>query len=175
MTPFIGEIQLFCGDFAPLGWALCEGQTLQIQEYESLYSLIGTIYGGDGVNTFMLPDLRGRAPFGRDINNGYNLGEVMGTNEVYLTLDNMPPHNHTVNAKVMVSYDVADVFSPKGLYWATTDMEYTTGPADTSMAPGMATITLGNNTSSNLPISNYQPFMALNFMIALEGIYPTPT
>src|SRR5215471_12801044 len=101
-TPYVGEIRIFAGNFAPVGWMLCQGQTLPISEYETLFNLIGTTYGGDGQSTFNLPDLQGRLPIHMGTNAGTNfgLGEAAGTESVTLTQSQLPIHNHSLTASV---------------------------------------------------------------------------
>jgi len=174
MDAIIGEIKIFAGNYAPQGWLFCQGQLVSIVEYETLFTVIGTIYGGDDITTFALPDLRGRAPIGMSSNRP--LGEVIGTETVTIMAVNLPPHTHTVAAKLRVSSSNADQKDPTGKYWAVTgaaDLEYATAPeTGIYMAPDAATITLGNNIGTPQASNNMQPYQCLNFIIAMEGIYP---
>jgi microcystin-dependent protein len=178
MEPLIGEIQLFAGTFAPIGWLKCEGQLISIAEYTALFSLLGTTYGGDGQTTFALPDLRSRVPIGSG--NNYVMGQVSGSETVTMTSQNLPPHTHKVTAKLKVSANQADKADPTGNYLATVvtaanqpDNEYTTSAqAGITMNPQATTMTMGG-TGGNQPINNMQPFQALTFIIAMEGIYPS--
>lgn len=171
MTPILAQIILFAGDFAPTGWMLCNGQLLSIAQYSALFSILGTTYGGNGVTTFALPDLRGRVPLSSGSGPGlssYPLGESGGTETVTLTSKEMPSHSHTVNA---VSSDgnqgnpsnalPAGESSTKGDLWSTAS-------ADITMNASMVA-----NTGGSFPHNNLQPFLALNYIIAVEGIYPS--
>lgn len=173
--PYLGEIQLFCGNFAPLGWVFCNGQLLNIAEYESLFTIIGTTYGGDGQTTFAVPNLQGRAPIG--VSNSQVLGETKGIESITLGINNIPAHSHTVTAKLKVSSNTADQKDPSGKYWGKTaanDNEYTNIGPNTTLAASAASITLATSGNGPLAIENRQPFMAVNFIIATEGIYPSP-
>ncbi len=178
MEPYLGEIQLFAGNFAPLGWLKCEGQLLPIAQYEALFSLLGTLYGGDGQTTFALPNLRGRVPIG--YNSNYPIGLTSGSETVTMMTQNMPPHTHQVSAQLKVSANQADKADPKGNYWARVvtaanqpDNEYTTSAqAGITMNPQATTMTMGVSGGSQ-PIDNMQPFLALTFIMATEGIYPS--
>jgi len=160
---FVGEIKLFAGDFAPSGWAFCEGQLLNPNSYNSLFSLIGTSYGGDGNSTFALPDLRGRAPM--HYGNAYPFAALGGAETVALLADQIPTHTHAA----MGSSAVATSDLPAGraaaksaggapLYASTPDVSLNSG----SMA------TAGGSAAH----PNMQPWIALNFIIALDGVYP---
>ena len=160
---------MFGGNFAPLGWAFCKGQLLPISENEALYTLIGTTYGGDGVNTFALPDLRGRAPVNQGSGpgtNNYVLGQKAGEEFVTLTAQQIPPHTHTV------AYGgTGSQASPQGGLLGTTsarDFRYSDEATDVS-SPTNALQVQG---SSNQPHENRAPFLAVNFIISLNGIYP---
>ena len=164
--PFIGEIKMFGGNFAPLGWAFCNGQLLPIAQYDALYNLIGTTYGGDGQTTFALPNLQGRTPI--HVNSAYPQGAVVGSEAVTLTQLQMATHNHLAAALTGAGGNS----KPDGAVWAgssVSDNKYTdTLNAGTTFNP--ATI---QNTGGNQPHDNMQPFLVINFIIALEGIYPT--
>jgi microcystin-dependent protein len=166
--PYVGEIRMFAGNFAPAGWMFCEGQLLPISEYETLFNLIGTTYGGDGQSTFALPDLRGRLPL--HMGNGFILAETGGAEEITLTANQTPAHSHpmlgsTANASatdpagnVMARVTVAAVF-PYG-----TDNP-TTALSVQAIAP----------TGGSQPHTNFQPYLCVDFIISLFGIFPSPT
>lgn len=162
--PYIGEVRMFAGTFAPESWAFCDGQILPISEFDTLFSLIGTTYGGDGETTFALPDLRGRVPVHQG--GGLTLGESAGVEEVTLTTQNLPVHNHTVIASNTVSTQT----SPANLLLAQSSAAnlYIT---DVGVAP-LAVPTL-KATGGNGPHTNVQPYLCLSFIIALYGLYPS--
>jgi len=172
--PYVGEIRMFGGNFAPAGWMFCEGQQLPISENEVLFQLIGTTYGGDGEETFNLPDLRGRLPihFGAaQSGTSYAVGEAAGTEEVTLTTQQIPAHNHPLLASTNV---------------ATTNQLSGNIPA-TMLAAGTASAygidapfgTINPDTVSPVggsqPHTNFQPYLCVNFIISLFGIFPSPT
>lgn len=162
--PFIGEIRMFAGNFAPVGWALCHGQILAISQYETLFSLIGTTYGGDGQLTFALPDLRGRVPVHHGA--GYVQGQIGGSESVTLTVEQLPAHSHTA-----VGSTTADENTLAGNYWSGSSavIQYVPGAsANTTMNAGALAARGGSQ-----PHDNMAPYLALNFIIALEGVYPT--
>lgn len=164
--PYVGEVRMFAGNFAPAGWMFCEGQLLPISENETLFNLIGTTYGGDGESTFALPDLRGRVPIHQG--NGFILAETGGAEEITLTPAQIPQHSHPFLA--------------------------TSGPGGSSSPQGNAiaeppniSIYLQDSTTGNLnsavissvggsqPHTNFQPYLCINFIISLFGIFPSPT
>lgn len=167
MEPFIGEIRMFSGNFAPRGWALCDGQTLDITSYQALFSLISTYYGGDGRTTFKLPDLRGRVPIHQGQGQGlsqYPLGNAGGYETVSLTDNEIPEHSHSV----MYSQDPADSADPESNLLSTGDHNhYSPGNPGSSMNSQMISATGGGHAHSNM-----QPYLTINYIIALEGIYP---
>ncbi|MGE5410015.1 MAG: phage tail protein [Clostridiales bacterium] len=178
-TPYVGEIRMFAGNFPPSGWMFCEGQLLAISEYDTLFNLIGTTYGGDGQNTFALPDLRGRIPIhmgsGPD-GTSYTIGEMGGVESVTLTMAQIPSHNHaqptgTGQISIACTTDAGNTDNPNGVYPSkdtTGDMMYSESTDNSEMVyPGT---TGGSQTHENLP-----PCLALNFIISLFGIYPSPT
>jgi len=170
MEAFIASIILFGGNFAPRGWALCQGQILSIAQNKALFSLLGTTYGGNGQTTFALPDLQGRVPIQQGQGPGlsrYNLGQTGGTEATTLPSQNMPAHSHSMNA---VS-EAGNVGAPAGASLAATgtlDPEYRVGGTPV----GMAATSIGP-TGGNQPFSIMQPYLALNYIIAVEGIYPS--
>ena len=167
--PYIGQITIFPYNFEPRGWALCDGRLLPIAQYTALFSLLGTTYGGDGRTTFALPDLRGRIVVGPGNGPGLTprtLGEMGGKETNSLSISNLPPHNHSVNA---VSTE-GNQNSPTGNLLADTktlDKEYSNAAANTIMNPSMVGIT-GNGT----PVNNMQPYLSIGYYIATEGIFP---
>lgn len=167
--PFVGEIRMFAGNFAPRGWAFCDGQLLAVSQNDALFSLLGTIYGGDGRTTFGLPDLRGRIPIHAGTGPGLSqrrLGAKSGVEQVTLTANQLPSHTHTLQA----STDLADQTAPQGNVVAQTATLslYAQEPIDTNMSAAAITSVGGSRTHSNL-----QPFVCINFIIALLGIYPS--
>ena len=162
--PYIGEIRMFAGNFAPAGWMFCEGQLLPISENETLFNLIGTTYGGDGQSTFALPDLRGRLPIHQG--NGFTLAESNGAEEVALTINQIPAHSH-----VMLASTGAGVSNnPAGMLTAqspSVDLYLT----DTPAAPmnSLAVTSAGGSQ----PHTNVQPFLCVSFIISLFGIFPS--
>lgn len=163
MEPFIGDIRMFAGGYSPNGWALCDGQLLSIASYDALFSLIGTTYGGDGQTNFALPDLRGRVPMHMGPNN--TIGENQGTEEVTLAERNLPRHSHRAIADGAAGTSA----DPVGHHWANSAgaVAYSAGmSADLMSASAM------QPTGGNLPHENRQPYLCVNFIIAIEGIYP---
>jgi microcystin-dependent protein len=167
MDPFVAEIRIFAGNFAPTGWALCDGQILPISQNTALFSLLGTSYGGDGRSTFGLPDLQGRAPLfwgqGPGLSN-YFIGEQGGAETVTLLTFEMPAHSHNARG----TNGVANQASPQNNVWAgAAQRPYAVGPVNTAMNAS-AILPAG----SSMPHNNMPPFLALTFIIALQGIYP---
>jgi microcystin-dependent protein len=164
--PYVGEIRMFAGNFAPAGWMFCEGQQLPISENETLFQLIGTTYGGDGESTFNLPDLRGRIPLHQG--NGFILAETGGAEEITLTTNQMPVHNHAFTAVTAVgtSPNVAG-----NLPAAAGNIDlYRQAAAGTPMAPQSISPVGGSQ-----PHTNFQPYLCVDFIISLFGIFPSPT
>ena len=194
MDPMMASIMLFAGNFAPRGWAFCDGQLLPISQYSALFSLLGTTYGGDGRTTFGLPDLRGRAPIGPRNGPGlssYRLGEKGGIEDVVLNQTQIPSHTHLASATdvtvaLKASSAEADTHIPTaGVSLAAgnevngrgTDpiQMYNSSTPDITLAGGSSTatnVTIGN-TGGNLSHENRQPFLAVNYIIALQGIFPS--
>lgn len=164
--PYVGEIRMFAGNFAPAGWMFCEGQLLPISEYETLFQLIGTTYGGDGQSTFALPDLRGRIPIHQG--NGFILAETGGAEEITLTVNQIPAHSHPLLATI----DVASTPNPGNAMLATGVISelYWGDPPDTNAAPQAV-----GSTGGSQPHTNFQPYLCVNFIISLFGIFPSPT
>lgn len=190
MDPFIGEIVLFAGNFAPRTWALCNGQLLAISSNPALFSILGTTYGGDGRTTFALPDLRGRTPVHPGHGPGlsdYYLGQRGGTERVTLTLSQMPSHSHIANTSNLTSVigaSTADATlqTPEAgavLAKAATDLGdavnlYASGTPTVALSGGIASgsVTVVNNGGSQYH-TNIQPFLGINYIIALQGIFPS--
>ncbi len=172
--PYVGEIRIFAGNFAPAGWMLCQGQLIPISEYETLFNLIGTTYGGDGQETFALPDLSSRAPVhqgqGPGISQNYVIGSNGGVETVTLTTPQMPSHSHTCFA----SSANAGAVNPTNNILATTNVTKRTYAAGNSPPSGMAPNSMVI-TGGSQPHENMQPYLCLNFIISLFGIFPSPT
>jgi microcystin-dependent protein len=171
--PYIGEIRLFAGNFAPAGWAFCNGQLMAISDNEPLFQLIGTTYGGDGQNTFALPDLQGRVPIHQGTSNfGVNfvIGQLAGEETVTLTTQQLPAHSHALRASANASTAGA---GPAGNLTANTSATTST-PIYSSAAPGtaMAASAIGTAGGSQ-PHDNMAPFQCVSFIISLFGIFPT--
>lgn len=165
--PFLAEIRLMSFNFAPRGWALCNGQLLPLNQNQALFSLMGTTYGGDGRVTFGLPDLRGRSPL--HFGNGMSLGERAGEAAHTLSLNEVPAHTHAISA----SSDVANTHLPgaalpAGKPRGGINRYAAAGTGNTALHPGSIT-----NLGGNQPHDNLQPYLTLNFVIALQGIFPS--
>lgn len=170
-APFIGEIRIFFGNFAPAGWALCNGQTMAISENETLFNLIGTTYGGDGQTTFNLPDLQGRVPI--HPGNGFVFAETGGSESVTLTTSQIPAHSHGAACNSAAGTSA----SPTGGFWAgeadTAIKPYTNTPfSSTNPAANMNSLIVGSAGGSQ-PHDNMLPFLTVNFIISLFGIFPS--
>jgi microcystin-dependent protein len=170
-TPWVGEILLVPYNFAPYGWAFCAGQILPISQDTALFSLLGTTYGGDGITTFALPDLRGRSPISSGQGEGlenYDLGQTGGEEAVTLTLSQIPSHSHPV----VGSTNVANMAGPNGAIWASQSLLniYRSYSSDfsTQMASGAVSM-----TGSGQPHDNRSPYLTLNYIISLYGIFPS--
>jgi microcystin-dependent protein len=162
--PFIGEIRMFGGNFAPAGWMFCAGQLLPIAENDALFNLIGTTYGGDGQSTFALPDLRGRIPV--HAGNGFTLSQSGGVETVTLTQSQMPTHTHGV----LSTSTGATGSIPNGAILASGPTMYVQGAtANSTMAAAVSTV------GGNQPHSNFQPYLCVDFIISLFGIFPSQT
>lgn len=173
MDPFLGEIRIFGFTFAPQGWALCDGSLISIQQNTALFSLLGTTYGGNGIQTFGLPDLRGRFPMSFGQGPGLSFrqqGQLAGREQVTLSSSNMPAHNHTVS--LGASSGLPTQTSPANALLAggvgSAEAKYTSGAADVTLAP--ATSALAGN---GLPFDIMNPYVVMNFCIAMQGIYPS--
>lgn len=174
MDEYIAEIRLFGGNFAPRNWAFCEGQLLAISQNQALFSLIGTIYGGDGQTTFGLPDLRGRVPLTSGNGPGlssFNLGQKGGIEEQTLQEAYIPSHNHI--AQINVSNQDGEDTTPVGNFLAKNeDAEFYSEDPGSTMNP--SSVTLADSGSyTPTPITNLEPTIALNYIICLVGLYPS--
>ena len=164
--PYYGEIRMFAGNFAPAGWMFCEGQLLPISEFDTLFNLIGTTYGGDGENTFALPDLRGRVPIHQG--NAFVIGEQGGVEEVTLTTNQIPVHSHAL----LASGDLGNQLTTTGNLLSNSQ----------GAIPYIEDVTTLNMSSSAItpvggsqPHTNFQPYLCVNFIISLFGIFPSQT
>lgn len=180
-TPFIGEIRLFAGSFAPAGWAFCDGSLLAISEHDAFFSIIGTTYGGDGTTTFALPDLRGRVPIGVGGGQGLTnriIGEKAGVETITLTNSNLPLHSHiggimvnNANAKASVPTTGASIANSGILSGRAflPNLSYSSDAADV-LLQNVTTSSVG----SAIPVSITRKKLGLNYIISLFGIYPSP-
>jgi len=171
--PFLASIALFAGNFAPRGWAFCAGQILPIAQNTALFSLLGTTFGGNGQTTFALPDLRSRAPIGTGQGPGLSnidLGQVSGSESVTLTINNLPSHNHIVGCDATGSSSL----NPSNCVPGLSDDRNASVPVYSTAAPnGTMNPAMIGNTGGSQPIGIRNPYLGLNFIIALEGIYPS--
>ncbi len=161
-TPFISEIRIFSFNFAPRGWAMCNGQILQIQQNQALFSLLGTTYGGNGQTTFALPNLQGRVPL--HFGSGLTLGQVGGEVNHTLITSEMPVHIHTAQG----SKNLGDAVIPVGSVLGQIAEQYGPPSSTTTLLPAAVT-----NTGGSQPHPNMQPYLVLNICIALQGIFPS--
>lgn len=207
MDPFIGEIQMVGFNFAPRGWVICDGRLLPIRQYTALFALLGTTYGGDGINTFAVPDLRARVPIGQGAGPGltpYNMGQMGGAEFQTLTIGNLPAHTHTATVggsatgKIMATNDAGTTSDPLGgifakpMSGATPVKEYkpVPGPIDLTNSTQLAANHMASMTNStvlvdptnirvnngvtggSMPINLMQPYVTVNYIMAVEGIFP---
>jgi len=164
--PYVGEIRIFAGNFAPAGWMFCEGQLLPISENETLFNLIGTTYGGDGQSTFALPDLRGRIPLHQG--NGFTLAETGGAETVTLTVSQIPAHTHPILCSSSVGNDPNA--NNNVLAESSAVSLYTNANPAAAMAPQSI-----SSVGGSQPHDNFQPYLCLDFIISLFGIFPSQT
>lgn len=172
MDPYIGEIRVFAGTYAPSGWFFCEGQLLEVVSNQALFTIIGNLFGGDGKTTFALPDLRGLVPVHQGQGNGLTNRKYLdhgGTTQETLTMDQIPFHDHAARCRTNTNDN-----DPIGTIWATarnpvnnSTVSFYSDKADTPMNPDMLT-PVGQGQAHN----NMQPYIALNYIIACEGVYP---
>ena len=163
-TPFVGEIRMFAGGFAPQDWAFCDGQLLSIAENEVLFNLIGTTYGGDGQTTFALPDMRGRIPV--PVGQGHVIGEAAGTETVTLTSAQLPSHSHVMQASANF---VSTAAGPTAATGASTTA-YFYGDGNDAVTMSQAAI---STAGGNLPHDNMAPYLGINYIISLFGVFPS--
>jgi microcystin-dependent protein len=161
-SPYLGEIRIFSFNFAPRGWAMCNGQLLAINQNQALFAILGTTYGGNGQTNFALPNLQGRMPV--HVGGGISLGQVGGEAAHTLNVSEMPAHTHQVNG----SSTLANLGNPTGNLWATGNAAYNPGPPNTTM--NLACIPTAGGSQ---PHDNMSPYLVLNICIALQGIFPS--
>jgi microcystin-dependent protein len=170
--PFLSEIRIFSFNFPPKGWAFCNGQFLPINQNQALFSLLGTTYGGNGQTTFALPNLQGRASLHEG--NGHTLGEAAGSSAVTINIQQMPQHSHPLTANMAVTGTTLNATqgAPGGNNWANTGKTIwnTAFPGNSTMNPQSVTNVGGSQAHTNM-----QPYLVLNFCIALQGIFPSQT
>ena len=164
-SPYIGEIRMFAGNFAPAGWAFCDGSLMPISENETLFNLIGTTYGGDGQSTFALPDLRSRVPV--HMGTGFTLAQIGGEEMVTLTVNQIPAHSHVPQANSGIGAQT----SPAGNVWANSaNLPYSSNAPVAALDPHAISMDGGSQ-----PHDNMLPFLAVNFILSLFGIFPSQT
>ncbi len=177
MDGAIGEVRMFAGNFAPRNWALCHGQLLAVQDNQALFSIVGTIYGGDGRTTFGLPDMRGRSPVGAGRGPGLsdiNEGGWYGHETVTLTQNELPGHSHSVEVETRASSDPGNSDDPAGGYWAdpSNNVRVYRDSHDSTMAPDAIGVSV-QPTGGNQAHENRSPALGINFIICLMGTYPS--
>jgi microcystin-dependent protein len=164
-SPFIGEIRMFAGNFAPVGWAFCNGALIPISENDALFNLIGTTYGGDGQTTFALPNLQSRLPV--HVGPGFALGQTAGVEQVTLSTNQIPAHTHVPQGSSLG----ATSSNPANNVWAAwNSKQYSDQAPDSAMDPGAI-----GPTGGSQPHDNMVPFLTINFIISLFGIFPSQT
>ena len=166
--PYVGEIRQFAGNFAPAGWMFCEGQLLPISEYETLFQLIGTTYGGDGQSTFALPDLRGRVPL--HFGNGFILAETGGVEEITLTVNQIPAHSHPLLGSTATAASTTTAGNVGARVTAAAVFPYGTDNPLQPLSPQAV-----SSVGGSQPHNNFQPYLCVDFIISLFGIFPSPT
>lgn len=169
--PFLSEIRIFSFNFAPKGWALCNGQLLPINQNQALFALLGTTYGGNGQTNFALPNLRGRASIHQG--SGHTLGEAAGSSAVTVNIQQLPTHTHFLSNNMAVVSDTTNATqgAPAGNNWANTGkVQWCTSPPNAVMNPQAV-----SNVGGSQAHTNMQPYLVLNFCIALQGIFPSQT
>lgn len=180
IEPYLGNVTVFAGNFAPRAWMFCQGQLLAIAQYDALFALLGTTYGGDGQTTFALPDLRSRVSIhagqGPGLSN-YVLGEMSGTESVTLLSMNLPVHNHSLLAPLSLQQSASTatssgVSSPANAYPASGAMSYFSSSDGTKMG-SYSSLSTTPIAGANQPVPILQPYLAMNYIIAVEGIFPS--
>ena len=164
--PYVGEIRMFAGNFAPAGWMFCDGSLLPISENETLFQLIGTTYGGDGQSTFALPDLRGRLPV--HMGNGFILAETGGAEEITLTVSQIPAHSHPLLASTSAGTSATPVNNL--LAESVAINPYIQDVTNSNMNTAAV-----SSVGGSQPHTNFQPYLCVSFIISLFGIFPSPT
>jgi microcystin-dependent protein len=170
-TPYIGEIRMFAGNFAPRNWAFCNGQLLAISQNTALFSILGTTYGGNGTTNFALPNLQGRVPMHWGNGPGlspYVLGQQGGTENVTLQQSQMPAHTHTVNAVASGGNQAGPGNNLPAIESTGTSLDYSNAGQNTTMSPAMI-----NPAGNSFPVPIVQPYQTVSFIIALQGIFPS--
>lgn len=175
---YVGEIRMFGGNFAIKNWAFCNGQTMSITQNQALFAIIGTTFGGNGVSTFNLPDLRGRLPTGQGQGPGlsnYVMGESAGTENVTLLTQNLPTHNHAFNASTTNATvtNIANTVLPGKVVTPSTGHFYTVNTGSPPPTMGNLNPQSAGMSGGNLPHSNLMPALCVTFIISLYGIFPT--
>lgn len=167
-SPFLGEVRLFAGNFAPIGWNFCDGSLVPISQNDALFALLGTTYGGDGISTFALPDLRGRVPIHQGNLQGgsqYVIGELAGVENVTLLTQQIPAHTH----QVFANSGAGNVSSGQNGFWAQSTLnEFSAPPNSANLAPAAV-----GNAGGSQPHDNMIPFLTITYIIAMEGIFPS--
>lgn len=169
--PFLSEIRIFSFNFPPKGWAFCNGQLLPINQNQALFSLLGTVYGGNGQTNFALPNLRGRASIHEGA--GHTLGEAAGSSAVTVNIQQLPTHTHFLSNNMAIVSDTTNATqgAPTGNNWANTGkVQWCTSPPNAAMNPQAV-----GNVGGSQAHTNMQPYLVLNFCIALQGIFPSQT
>lgn len=166
--PYVGEIRMFAGNFAPAGWMFCEGQLLPISENETLFQLIGTTYGGDGESTFALPDLRGRIPIHQG--NSFILAETGGAEEITLTVNQIPAHSHPALGTTNTASATVPTGNVPARLTVAAVFPYGTDNPPTGLSPQAI-----GPVGGSQPHTNFQPYLCVDFIISLFGIFPSPT
>jgi microcystin-dependent protein len=180
MEGTLAEVRMFAGNFAPRGWQLCNGQLLSIAQWTAVFALVGTTYGGNGQTTFGMPDFRGRIAVGAQFSQGpglpaYQLGEMAGTPTTTLILTNLPIHNHTISGTVsMPANGSIDGLTddPSGRRLSGANIYTNFSNESVTMAPLQSNLTMGF-TGSNAPFNSMPPYLGMNFIICVEGIFPS--
>lgn len=173
MDPYLGDIRLFAGNYAPVGWVLCDGRLLSISENDALYAIVGTTYGGDGINTFAVPDLRGRLPVGKGNGTGLSprvIGQQFGVESVTLITTQIPAHNHTFNASTTTPSTSP---SPAGTVFAHSDADKIYVSSPSGPLPETLNAATVQATGGTLPHNNIMPTTAINYIMCTAGIFPS--
>lgn len=172
---YVGEIRMFAGNFAPMGWAICDGSSISISENEALFAIIGTTYGGNGETTFNLPDLRGRAPMHQG--SGYVVGQTGGEEEVTLTSNQIPSHTHTASLITKVYNQTGKADTPVGNYVAVNPARgnefSTTTNANMASSVSFTAAATSSSVGSSSPHNNMKPYLVINYIISLYGVFPS--